>query len=91
MTVAMVSWNKIWAVIGVLGIPLASLACWLIIFGTKLSVAVEDIRGNQAAQADEIKQIKYNVSELRISIDTIQNRQRDYQMERYYKEKFGKK
>jgi len=86
-----ISWSKVWTFIGVLGIPLAGLSCWLIIFGTKLTVSIDEIRSKQDTQAIRLNSIDTKISELSIRVDTIGQRQRDYQLERYYKEKFANK
>ena len=69
------SWNKIVALCVSIGVPLISVACWLIIAGTHLVDKVNAIGTNQIKTNARLDLLDNKIDRMSHRIDTLANRQ----------------
>lgn len=80
-----VSWNRIITVGSVFGIPMVSLAFAAVVLITKMDDKLVNLQLKQQEQGADIKDIKDDAKSLRVLVDSVAQRQKDYQRENEYK------
>lgn len=85
MTNQTVSWNRIITVCSVFGIPLISLAFAAVVLITRLDDRMTNFQLKQQEQGYDIKDIKSDAKALRTVVDSLAQRQKDYQRENEYR------
>ncbi|HXP51159.1 MAG TPA: hypothetical protein VN922_14470 [Bacteroidia bacterium] len=68
------SWNKILALCGSIGVPLISVAIWLIVAGTHLVDKVDLIGANQIKTDARLDLLDNKIDRLSHRVDTLANR-----------------
>lgn len=78
MTVAKMNWIKMFSVCSSIAVPLLSILYWLTVNGTHLVDKVDSIGTKQVEQGVDIKELKASLSMLSIRVDTIGQRQKEF-------------
>lgn len=79
------SWSKIMAFCSIFVIPALGIAYALIVAMTRLGDKIDNVQLKQTEQSFDIKDIRNDMNALKIQVDTITQRQKDYQRETQYR------
>lgn len=78
-------WNRLITIASAFGIPIVGLAFTAVVLITKMDDKISNIQIKQTEQGSDIRDIKSDAKALRTVVDSLAQRQKDYQRENEYR------